>query len=256
MFPSIFLAHGEPSLVMEPNRYTGFLRNLGAAMPKPRGIVLLSAHWISSEQQIAGVAHPETLHDFFGFPEELYQTRYPVQGDIVLSLEIERLLCSEGIGCAIDDRRGLDHGAWTVLSQMYPAADVPVVELSINPKLVPEEQYRIGKSLAPLREGNILIMGSGGTVNNAQRLNWDHQKVEDWAMEFDGWIGEQLLVWNLEALFDYRRRAPYALEAAPTEDHLAPLFIAMGAAAKGKKSKLLHQEYQYGSLSLGCWMFG
>jgi 4,5-DOPA dioxygenase extradiol len=255
MFPTFFMAHGAPTLVLENHPYTRFLRILGAQMPKLDGVVLFSAHWENPIQLIAGASQPETLHDFFGFPQELYRMTYPASGDIALSIQIQALLASEGISCSIDDSRGLDHGAWVLLSLLLPQADTPVVSLSINPRLVPEEQYRIGKALLRLRERGILIIGSGGTVNNPTLMNWDSNGVEDWAIEFDQWLAEQIHVWNLEALFDYERRAPFASQAAPTKEHLAPLFISMGAADKKRKAALLHQQYQLGTLSLSCWMF-
>ncbi|MDF2961342.1 MAG: Extradiol ring-cleavage dioxygenase class protein subunit, partial [Paenibacillus sp.] len=162
MFPAFFMAHGAPTLVLEHHPYTRFLRILGAQMPKPPGVVLFSAHWESFTQLISGASQLETIHDFFGFPQELYRLSYPAAGDIVLTLKIQRLLTAEGITCSIDDKRGLDHGAWTLLSLLLPHADVPVVALSVNPRLVPEEQYRVGKALMRLREQDYLIIGSGG----------------------------------------------------------------------------------------------
>ncbi|TDF95528.1 DODA-type extradiol aromatic ring-opening family dioxygenase [Paenibacillus piri] len=255
MFPSFFMAHGAPTLVLEHNPYTRFLRILGAQIPKPRGVVLFSAHWESPVQAISGAAQPETIHDFFGYPQRLYQYEYVARGDILLSLEVQKLLTAEGIGCRIHDERGLDHGAWTVLSLLLPHADVPVVTLSVNPRLVPEEQYRIGMSLMPLREQDYLIIGSGGTVHNPGLLGWDAKEADNWAIEFDQWLAERIHIWDLEALFEYERRAPFAADAAPTREHLAPLFIGMGAADVKRKAALLHQQYQYGSLSLSCWMF-
>lgn len=255
MFPSFFMAHGAPTLVLENHPYTRFLRILGAQMPKPEGIVLFSAHWESPVQLISGASQPDTLHDFFGFPQELYEVAYPAAGDIVLSLRVQQLLASEGITCSIDDARGLDHGAWSVLSLMFPQANTPVISLSVNPRLVPEEQYRIGRALMRLREQGILIIGSGGTVHNPSVLSWDSNDAEEWAIEFDHWVAEQIHIWNLDALFDYENRAPFASKAVPTKEHFAPLFISMGAADKKRRSTLLHQQYQLGTLSLSCWMF-
>ncbi|NOU98365.1 dioxygenase [Paenibacillus sp. LMG 31456] len=255
MFPSFFMAHGAPTLVLEHHPYTQFLRILGAQIPKPEGIVLVSAHWESPRQLISGASQLETLHDFFGFPQELYEITYPAVGNIVLSLQIQKLLASEGITCSIDDSRGLDHGAWTLLSLLLPQADTPVVTLSLNPRLVPEEQYRIGKALMHLRQQGILIIGSGGTVHNPGLLSWDSKDAEDWAIEFDQWVAERIHIWDLEALFDYEHRAPFAAKAVPTKEHFAPLFISMGAADRMRKATLLHQQYQLGTLSLSCWMF-
>jgi len=255
MFPSFFMSHGAPTLVLEHHPYTRFLRILGVQMPKPRGVVLFSAHWESAGQLISGAPQPETIHDFFGFPQELYRIAYPAKGDIVLSMEVQKLLTAEGVACAINDERGLDHGAWSLLSLLLPLADVPIVTLSVNGRLVPEEQYRIGAALARLRERDYLIIGSGGTVNNPPLINWDSTDVEEWALEFDHWLAEHIHIWDLDTLFDYESRAPSAALAAPTKEHLAPLFISMGAADKQRKATLMHQQYQFRSLSLCCWMF-
>nr|WP_275984104.1 class III extradiol ring-cleavage dioxygenase [Paenibacillus hamazuiensis] len=254
--PSIFLAHGAPTLVMEDNAYTRFLKTLGSKLPKPKAAVLFSAHWESRVQMISAVPEYETIHDFFGFPDPLYEITYPAKGDIALSLQIERLFADEGISSVLDDRRGLDHGAWSLLRLMYPEADVPVAALSVNPRLTPEEQYRIGRALAPLRECGALIVGSGGTVHNPDMLEWDSAQVKEWALTFDQWLAEQLETWNTEALFDYEQRAPYAGEAVPTPEHFAPVLLAMGAADGGRKARLLHRQYQLGTLSLSAWMFG
>ncbi|OXM83299.1 DODA-type extradiol aromatic ring-opening family dioxygenase [Paenibacillus rigui] len=255
MYPTMFVAHGTPSLALENNAYTRFLRNVGILLPKPQAIVMISSHWEHSTVQISSAPQLETMYDFFGFPEPLYDITYPAKGNLPLSLDIQQLLGAEGIDCELNERRGLDHGAWSVLRFMYPEADVPVVALSFNPRLVPEEQYRFGRALMPLREKGILILCSGGTVHNLAKLQWETVGGEGWAMAFDRWLAEHIQVWDQEALFDYERRAPYVSDAVPTHEHLLPLFISMGAADVKRKARLLHQEYQYRTLSLAAWMF-
>lgn len=256
MQPSLFVAHGVPTLVTERSRYTHFLQMLGLNLPKPRAIVLFSAHWEAAVQQIGSAVRYETIHDFFGFPEALYEIEYAAKGDIALALQIRELLEKEGIAAELDDRRGLDHGAWTVLKLMFPLADVPVVSMSIHAGLVPEQQYRIGRALAALRERDVLIIGSGGTVHHLSRLAWDSQEVSTWAIKFDEWLGERIETWDIDRLFHYDAEAPFAQEAVPRPEHFVPLLIAMGAAHDGKRAKLLHRQYQYSSLSLSCWIFG
>ncbi|MBP1153885.1 MULTISPECIES: class III extradiol ring-cleavage dioxygenase [unclassified Paenibacillus] len=255
MYPSFFMAHGTPTLVTENHPYTRFIKNLGRTLPAPAGIVIWSAHWESQTQRISGAARLETIKDFWGFPEELYEWSYPAKGNIMLSLDIQGMLSEDGIHCDIDDQRGLDHGAWSLLSLMYPQADIPIVSMSVNARLVPEEQYRIGKALMDLRRDGYLLIGSGGTTHNLSKLNWTHDKLEAWALTFDEWLAERILVWDLEALFDYERQAPHASLAVPTKEHFAPLLISMGAADEKRKATLLHQQYQYGTLGLNCWMF-
>ncbi|MCZ8516181.1 class III extradiol ring-cleavage dioxygenase [Paenibacillus filicis] len=256
MLPSLFVAHGAPTLVQEKNKYTELLRVLAERLPRPKAVIVFSAHWEAPVQRIGSAVKYETLHDFFGYPEALYREVYPARGEIALALQAQELLQDAGIASVSDDARGLDHGAWSVLKLMYPQADIPVVTMSVNPRLVPEEQYRIGRALAPLRERGVLILGSGGTVNNPQRLEWNSRGARDWALAFDEWLAEQIETWNLEALFHYEALAPHASDAVPTAEHFAPLLIAMGAAHRGKKARLLHRQYQLGTLSLSCWMLG
>jgi 4,5-DOPA dioxygenase extradiol len=257
MLPSFFIAHGAPSLAIEKHAYTEFLNQLGKELPRPKAIVIFTAHWESTVQQISSVVQYETIYDFSGFQPELYEITYPAKGDLPLSLEIQRLFQDEGIECVLDDKRGLDHGSWAPLHILYPHRDIPVVQLSVNPRLTAEEHYRIGKALEPLREQDILILGSGGTVHNLRRLDWrGGDEPQEWAVRFDEWIEEQLETWNAEAMNDYENRAPYARDAVPTPEHFIPLILSMGAADGAKKAKLLHRSYQLGTLSLSSWMFG
>jgi 4,5-DOPA dioxygenase extradiol len=256
MLPSLFIAHGAPSLAIEQHAYTEFLKELVKKLPRPKAIVIFSAHWESKVQMISSVIQYETIYDFYGFPDELYEMTYPAKGDVTLSLEIQHLFTAEGIECELDDHRGLDHGAWAPLHLLYPQADIPVVELSVNPGLSPEEYYRIGKALEPLREKDVLMIGSGGTVHNLRRLDWNDGAPQSWAVAFDDWLAEQLETWNKDALFDYEDRAPHAHDAVPTTEHFVPLLLSFGAADESRKAVLVHRSYQMGSLSLSCWMFG
>ena len=255
MYPTLFVAHGTPSLALENNAYTRFLRNIGILLPKPQAVVVVSAHWESAVQLISSAPRPETMYDFFGFEEPLYEIVYPAEGCLPISLEIQELLTAEGIRCELNEKRGLDHGAWSVLRFLYPNADVPIIMLSVNPNRVPEDQYRIGRALLPMRERGVMILSSGGTVHNLAKLKWETTGGEAWAIAFDRWLAEHIQVWNLEALFDYERRAPYVSDAVPSGEHLLPLFIAMGAADGKRKARRLHQEYQNRTLSLAAWMF-
>ena len=257
MLPSLFVAHGSPMLAVENSEYAKFLGELPLMFARPRAIALFSAHWESPVQEIGGDEKHGLLYDFYGFPEEMYRIAYPAAGDPALAREIGQCFAAEGIGCRIGHNRGLDHGAWVILKRMYPEANVPVVPLSVNPRLTPEEQYRTGAALSALRELNVLIVASGGTVHNLRKLDWSGRAApRDWAAAFDRWLDEQMETWNLEALFDYEARAPHAEWAVPTKEHFVPLLIAMGAADTGRRAKLIHRSYQYGSLSLSCWLFG
>ncbi|MDI3327915.1 MAG: class III extradiol ring-cleavage dioxygenase [Alicyclobacillaceae bacterium] len=258
MIPSYFIAHGAPTLAVEDNAYTRFLQNLPTRFPRPRAVFIFTAHWESPVQLVGAPERFGMIYDFGGFPEELYRIVYPAQGAPEAAEEARSLLERAGIPARIDRARGLDHGAWVVLRLLFPQADVPVVALSVNPALPPEEQYAIGRALAPLRR-DALILGSGGTVHNLWSLDWGQGTdgpAADWAVDFDDWLQRQLEEWNTEALFRYESEAPYARRAVPRNEHFIPLLLAMGAADDDRLARRLFQTYQYGSLSLACWEFG
>ncbi|MEI2283054.1 class III extradiol ring-cleavage dioxygenase [Paenibacillus polysaccharolyticus] len=256
MMPSLFIAHGAPSLALEENAYTEFLQKLGQDLPKPKAIVLFSAHWESTTQLVSAVTGSyDTIYDFGGFQPELYQIKYPAQGHAETTAEIVKLFTEAGISVQTDEVRGLDHGAWVVLRLLYPEADIPVIALSVNRYLTGEQQYQVGQALASLREQDVLVIGSGGTVHNLRRLNWESQGVDSWAMEFDSWLQDKLEHWDTDALFAYDKLAPSAQAAVPTPEHFVPILIAMGAGDEKKQASLLFRAYQLGNLSLSCWRF-
>lgn len=257
MTASLFLAHGSPMLVIEEHAYTRYLKTLAGSMPRPKAIVVFSAHWESPVQLISGAKEYETIYDFYGFPDELYQMTYPAKGDPELARKIQRLFAEAGIHSEIDHERGLDHGAWSVLKLLYPYADIPVIALSVNPSLGNAQQYEIGKALAALRQDNVLIIGSGGTVHNLRRVEWEAKEgeAESWAVEFDDWFRERLADWDLEQIFRYETLAPHAKLAVPRNEHFVPLLLAMGAADETRAARLLHRSYQLGTLSLCVWQF-
>ncbi|GAB6933333.1 DODA-type extradiol aromatic ring-opening family dioxygenase [Calditerricola satsumensis] len=254
--PTLFVAHGAPTLAVEDSAYARFLRRLGEELERPRALVVLTAHWLHPTQQVSGAAQHRLLYDFFGFPEELYRLTYPAKGDPELARAIANRLAQEGIPCSLDAERGLDHGVWVPLSLLYPRADIPVVALSVNPSLPPEVQYRIGRALAFLRAEGVLVIGSGGTVHNLRALDWAAAEAEAWAVQFDDWLAGTLSAWDLPSLFRYKELAPHAERAVPTMEHFVPLLVAMGAADDARRAVRLYQTYTYGSLSLNCWRFG
>jgi 4,5-DOPA dioxygenase extradiol len=232
------------------------LKNFAAAnTTKPKAIVLFSAHWENPMQTISAVDTYSTIYDFSGFQDELYQITYSAKGERSLSDKIQSLFASHGIQSGLDEVRGLDHGAWAVLKLIYPDADIPVVALSVNRNLTNEQQYQIGEALSELREQDVLIIGSGGTVHNLRRLNWEQEGIDDWAEKFDNWLQNKLETWDVDALFNYKELAPYAQEAVPTNEHFIPLLLVMGTGDKNRQAKMLHRSYQYGNLSLSCWQF-
>ncbi|WP_078410384.1 DODA-type extradiol aromatic ring-opening family dioxygenase [Priestia abyssalis] len=259
MMPSLFIAHGAPLLAIENNNYTKFLNQLGQNLPRPKAVVLFSAHWESKVQQVSRVDQYNTMYDFGGFDPHLYTIQYPAHGNHDIAKEIEDLFTKNSISFENDTTRGLDHGAWIVLRMLYPNADVPVIAMSVNPNLTPDEQYKIGKSLSELRGKGILIIGSGGTVHNLRALKWaDDGEVDSWALEFDEWLEKQLDNWDLQSLFNYDSLASNASLAVPPygSEHFIPIFYAMGAADNNPKASLLHREFRYGNLSHSVWQFG
>ena len=257
-FPSVFVSHGAPTLAVEENDTTAFLRELGRKLGKPRGIVCVSAHWNTNEPTVSAAEHPRTIHDFGGFPDELYQIRYPAPGAPALATQVGELLAGAGIVCAVSPDRGLDHGAWVPLRLMYTEADVPVTQLSIQPQLDPRYHFRVGRALAPLRDEGVLLLATGSITHNLSKLTFGGAPP-DWARQFDEWLFRKITGGEYDELFDYRRLAPNAQVAHPTDEHLLPLFVALGAGSGVDVSgggRALHRGWTVGSLSMAAYSFG
>lgn len=250
--PALFVSHGAPSLVAEQGAARDFLGALGAGLPRPRAIVVVSAHWETAEPTVGGAPAFETIHDFFGFPEALYRLRYPAAGDPPLARRIAALLTAAGYASRVDAARGLDHGAWAPLMLMYPQADLPVVPLSIQPQETAAYHYRLGQALAPLREEGVLILASGSATHNLRAIGGDAPPA--WAVQFSDWLAARLAQGDVDALLDYRRLAPAAVRSHPTEEHLLPLFVAFGAAG-GAAGLRLHHSYTWGSIAMDAYRF-
>lgn len=259
MIPSYFIAHGSPLLAIEDSEYTKFLANLVETLPKPKAIVIFSAHWETPVQAVSSVDEYSMIYDFGGFPDIMYTLKYPAKGSREVTKEIIELLSQHQVPFQMDTSRGIDHGAWVVLSLLYPDADIPVVAMSVNQNLEPDQQYKIGQSLSSLREKDVMIIGSGGTVHNLRALNWsDNGEVDQKALEFDEWLAKRLNNWDTQSLFSYYTLAPHAELAVPRygKEHFVPLIYAMGAADDNRKATLLHRSYRYGNLSHSVWQFG
>lgn len=251
MGSSFFIAHGSPMLAIQHNDYTQSLRRLGERIGRPEAVVVFSAHWVSPRQTVTYTEGTlETIYDFGGFPRELFEVVYPAKGSVPVAKQILELFQSHGIEAGVSQTRGLDHGAWVILKHLFPEADVPVINVSVNPALPPEQQYAIGEAVAALKQQNVLVIGSGSTIHNFRYMNFQAENQADaWAKAFDDWLISGIQAWDTEALFDYKRQAPYGVQATPDYEHFLPVFIAMGSGAESKKAELLHQSYQYGSLS-------
>lgn len=256
MMPSYFICHGAPTLAVEKNDYTLFLKSLGQKIGKPKAIVIFTAHWESEVLSITSNDNVyETIYDFSGFPRDLFTIKYPAKGSSAIAGQLQKQFEKHGIPTRFDMRRGLDHGSWVVLRWLFPKADIPVVQLSVNPYLTMEEQYKIGQAISALREEDILVLGSGGTVHNLRSIIWGKKNTVDWAEAFDDWIIEKVIDWDVESLFDYRNQAPQAKMAVPRSEHFVPFFVAMGSGDNRKKAELLHRGYDFGTLSYLCYEF-
>lgn len=254
--PSLFISHGAPTLALEPGRTGAALTALGRDLPRPQAILVASAHWETARPAASIAAHPETIHDFVGFPDELYRMTYPAPGAPDVARQAKDLLDAAGIGADLDAGRGLDHGAWVPLRFLYPAADIPVTQLSIQPRLTPAHHYRLGEALRPLRRAGVLIVGSGSLTHNLRELHMSGARPEPYAVEFQDWVYNAVGANDVAALLDYRRRAPQAARAHPTDEHLLPLFVALGAAGDSDSARRINDEITYGALAMDAYAFG
>lgn len=255
--PSLFISHGSPMTALDPGRTGERLVELATNLPRPRAIVIASAHWLARAPQVGGAAQPETVHDFGGFPAALYRLRYPAPGAPALAAEVAGRLRDAGLNATIDAGRGLDHGIWVPLRLMYPQADIPVVPLSIQPMLGPAHQLAVGRALAPLREQGVLVIGSGSITHNLRDFGagYDAQHEAPYVQPFTRWIEQQLATGDTEALLDYRRQAPFAERAHPSDEHLMPLFVALGAGGQDTRSERLDAGVDLGFLAMDIYRF-
>ncbi len=230
---------------------------LGRSLPRPRGVLIASAHWESSVPMLSGNPKPQTIHDFGGFPEELYRERYPAPGAPELAAAAVALLKASEIAAGIDGCRGLDHGAWVPLKWMYPEHDVPVVQLSLQPELGTAHHLRLGRALAALADDEVLIIGSGHATHNLRDWMSNPRRHEPlrYAESFADWLEERLAAHDVQALVAYRERAPDAIRAHPTEEHLLPLFVAWGAAGTDAVAERVIHGFEAGALAWDSYLF-
>ena len=255
MFPSLYISHGSPMLALEPGASGPALARLAAELPKPKAIVIVSAHWESNELLVSGNPQPETWHDFGGFPQALFEVQYPAPGNPQLAAEVVELLNADGLPARIDAKRPFDHGVWVPLSLMYPQADIPVVQVSLPTRGGPALQTRVGHALASLREHGVLLIGSGSITHNLRELDWhaSTESVEPWAQAFRDWMIEKLAANDETALHDYRQQAPNAVRNHPSDEHLLPLYFARGA---GGNFSVTHKGFTMGALGMDIYRFG
>jgi 4,5-DOPA dioxygenase extradiol len=257
ILPSLFLSHGAPTLPLTETPARAFLSRLGSAFERPAAILVVSAHWETAAPTVNAVERHDTIHDFRGFPRELYQMRYPAPGASEVASRVLDLLFAAGIKGQIDRERGLDHGAWVPLLLMYPQADIPVLQLSIQPHLGPEHHVRVGQALASLRQQGVLIVGSGSMTHDLSSFRGQglNDPSPDWVNQFGDWFHGALTEHRTEDLLKYRTLAPFAVKNHPTDEHLLPIYVAMGAAGQHPAAERLHASSTYSVLRMDVYAF-
>lgn len=254
LMPALFIGHGSPMNTLEDNGYTRAWRRLGKALPRPRALLVVSAHWFIGSTAVTAMAHPRTIHDFYGFPDELFAFQYPAPGLPELAGEVAEVAKPTWVG-ADRDQWGLDHGTWSVLAHLFPQADVPVVQLSINALKPPEYHLELGAQLDALRSRGVMILSSGNVVHNLRRIEWHKPNAgTDWAQRFDEAVVQQMT----EAPGDILKTLEHSDFdlAVPTPDHFIPLLYTAGLAAQEGGAKALVRGYAMGSLSMTCYGVG
>lgn len=245
--PAFFIGHGSPMNALEQNdivqRWQSAVQNY-----KPKAILMISAHWYTQGTAVTAMKMPKTIHDFYGFPEKLHLVQYPAPGNPELATQIKTLLAPHQV--ELDLNWGLDHGTWSVLMHMFPKADIPVVQLSLDQHLTPTEHLDLAKKLAPLRQQGVMILGSGNVVHNLRLLDWQSTQPPQWAQQFNQRIKEFLLTKNFAAIAQYRNLGEQASLAVPDPDHFLPLLYVLGSMLDGDDIGLFNDEIVYGTLSM------
>jgi 4,5-DOPA dioxygenase extradiol len=259
MLPAIFVSHGSPMLAIEPADARDFLTRLPDILPeRPKAILVISAHWERLRPAVNAPPRNETIHDFGGFPQALFALQYPAPPAADLARRVAELLGANGLPTDIDASRGLDHGAWVPLIVAWPDADIPVLQLSVQTRLGPAHHFRLGQILAPLREEGVLILGSGSFTHDLSSFRTSGGRIDapeqDWVHVFAEWMSAALKERRIDDLLNYRTRAPEAAHNHPTEEHLLPLYVALGAGAD--RISHLHQSTTYGILRMDAFAFG
>jgi 4,5-DOPA dioxygenase extradiol len=254
--PPVFVSHGAPTLAIEPGAAGAMLAQLAASLPRPRAILVASAHWEAGSAAVSTSAAPPTIHDFGGFPDVLYTLRYAAPGATDVARQAAGLLAAGGLAVQQDPGRGLDHGAWVPLRLMYPQADVPVAQVALVHGAGPAAHLALGRALAPLAEEGVLLLGSGGLTHALARLVWSDPAApaDPSVEEFAAWVERQLAEGDSDALLDYRRRAPYGAWHHPTEEHLMPFYVVLGAAGDPRRLRRLRGGTTYGLLSMDAFV--
>jgi len=255
--PAAFIGHGSPMNALDTNRYTESWGTLGKGIPRPRAILVISAHWYINATAVTTMSRPKTIHDFYGFPEELFAIQYPAPGDPDLAEEIADVVKPTWVGLD-NDSWGLDHGTWSVLRHAYPDADVPVVQLSINEARPASFHFQLGQQLGPLRSEGVLVVGSGNIVHNLESYGWGRHVPDpyDWAERFESAAKQSMLSGEFEPLINYEHFGRDAQLAIPTPEHFLPLLYVLGTQQPGEKLSFPVSGFDGGSISMLCVQVG
>ena len=260
--PVLFIGHGSPMNIIQDNSYTRSLHALGRSLPKPKAILVISAHWLTKGTSVTCMEHPKTIYDFYGFPDELYALRYPSPGSPETAHRVIESVKKVAVSCG--NEWGLDHASWAVLKHMYPEADIPVVEMSLpysfndwHPKPL-QYHYDLAAELSDLRKSGVLIIGSGNIVHNLGLIDFQNVNAPtfDWAGEFDARVKASLLARDHRALIRYQDWGEAALLAVPTLDHYLPMIYALALQEKNEALTFTHEGFQHGSISMRCFKIG
>lgn len=248
--PALFISHGAPTLAIEQSATTSALARIGQNLPKPRAIIIMSAHWQSAKLEISSNPQPKTWHDFSGFAPELYELQYPAAGQPALAETLAQQLTARGITCRVNPLRVSDHGVWAPLLHLYPEADIPIVQISLPRHYDSIACYQLGAQLAQLRAEQILLIGSGNITHNLQALRWQAESIDETAKDFKVWLLQQLKT-DIPSALDWQQYPNYQ-NVHPSDEHLLPLFFALGA---GQRVSVVHQSMAHHSLGMDIYRF-
>lgn len=257
ILPSLFVPHGAPTFALQPGTAGAALADAARQLPPVTAILMVSAHWDTEKPTLGLATRPDTIHDYAGFPAELYTIRYPAPGSAFWAMEARTLLEEAGFAVGLDVLRGLDHGAWIPLRLMYPEANIPVFTLSVQSHLGPQHHYHIGRALAPLRASGVLVIGSGNLTHNLMHFGLlrGAPQPPDYVLEFQRWVEEKLAQGDLQALLDYRNIAPGAELAHPTDEHWLPFYVALGAAGEYFAAEPIYSGIEHNMLAMDSFAF-
>ena len=256
--PALFVSHGSPELAVRPSPAHDFLKSYASELPRPQAILAVSAHWETRAPTVGTGPRPETLYDFRGFDRRLYDIRYAAPGAPELAVRAARMLATVGLDANADPHRGWDHGVWVPLHLLYASADIPVAQLSIQPLSGPEHHWRVGQALAPLRDEDALVLASGAMTHNLREFfsQTEDAPAPDWVTLFTEWMREKLEGHDIPALLNYRAAAPHAGRNHPEDEHLLPLFVALGTARNDEPIRRVHESFDRGVIAMDVYRFG